>query len=62
MLGRFELERRMVDVEVPGEAIAEVIDQLPGVRIGLEDDMGRNDVHPARDGPGVQIVHGRHAT
>ncbi len=51
-----ELERRVLDVEVPREVTTELIED--GRRIGrfVEHDMRRHDVHARRDRPGVEVV------
>jgi mono/diheme cytochrome c family protein len=42
----FELERRVLHVEVGGEAAAELIEDAAGIAIGAEHDVGGDDVEP----------------
>src|ERR1035437_8007187 len=57
VLGCLELKRGVIDVEVGREAAAEMIEDIPGHAVCIEQDVGRDDVHAARDRPGVEVVH-----
>src|SRR6476660_7392802 len=52
VLGRLELEGRVVDVEVVGQAGPEVVEDVAGLRVLGQDDVRGHDVHAARDRPG----------
>ena len=56
----FQLERRVLDVEVLGEALRERVERPVRVRLLGENDMCRDDVHPGSDRPGVEIVAVHH--
>ena len=57
VLGGLELERGVIDVVVIGEARREEIEHITRLRVRLEDHVCRHDVHPARDGPRVEVVN-----
>jgi len=59
--GRLQLERGVLDVEVVGQAVAEPVEHPRAVRAGSQDDVHRQDVHAAGDGPGVEVVTAGHA-
>ena len=52
----FELERGVFDFEVAGEAFAQSVEYLGAVRIPCDHHMGRDDIEPGGDRPGVQVV------
>src|SRR5215210_3564511 len=61
VLGRLELERRVVDVEVGREARSKVVEDVARPPIRAENDVGGHDIHPAGDRPRVEIVDVDHA-
>ena len=61
LVGRLELEGRVADIEVAREAAAQEVEHCRRIRPGVEDDMGRHDVHPRGDGPGVEVVNVGHS-
>ena len=46
----------MLDVEVSAQAALELVEHRVRVGPGVDDDVGGDDVHPARDRPDVEIV------
>ena len=63
--GRFQLEGAVLDVEVPGQALAQAVEH-PGaasVRQGIvgHHDMGGQDRQPAGNGPHMQVVDTEYA-
>jgi hypothetical protein len=61
---RLDLERRVVDLEVPGDTGAELVEQRADAtggehRVG-DGHVRREHRHPAGDRPGVQVVHVHH--
>lgn len=58
--GHFQLEGRVGDVEVAGNALVHFAQDLLGVAVGeafvVEDDVCGKDGQPGGDGGGVQVV------
>ena len=46
----------MLDVEIPGETGAQLVEHACRLRAGPQDDVGRDDRESARDRPGMEIV------
>jgi len=60
-IGRLELERAVLDIEVSRETGSESVEDLARVRVLDRDHVRRDHVQPTRDRPGVEIVDVLHA-